>query len=153
EAAIADDALTVHEMVVLLQDVLVARLNPADLPATAALQSTILTEIDALITAHHITFAEAVTAMASSASGQSSAMLLAIGGEIAAFVGSHAGSEAAAVAGILTASTSVITGAEALGLLVGEAIWGGAALQVAAGGGIAELVAAGSVTANTAAIG
>ncbi|GEP53785.1 DUF4114 domain-containing protein [Reyranella soli] len=153
EAAVADDALTAQEMVALLQDVLVARLDPADLPATAALQSTILTEIDALIAAHHITFAEAVTAMASSASGQSGAMLLAIGGEIAAFVGSHAGSEAAAVAGILAASTGVITGAEALGLLVGEAIWGGADLQVAAGGGIAGLVAAGSVTSNGAAIG
>ena len=81
-------------------------------------------------------------------------MLFAIGGEIVAFVGGHAGSEAASVAGILAASTDgAITGAEALGLLVGASIWGGAALQVAAGGGIAGLVAAGSVTSNTAAIG
>lgn len=153
EAAVADGALATQEMVALLQDVFVARLDPTDLPATAALQTTILAEIDALIAAHQITFAEAVTAIASSASGQSSAMLLAIGGEIAAFVGSHPGSESASVAGILAAATGVITGAEALGLLVGEAIWGGADLQVAAGGGIAGLVAAGSITPTAAAIG
>ncbi|MBI2739543.1 MAG: hypothetical protein HYX38_23730 [Rhodospirillales bacterium] len=153
EAAVADDALTAQEMVALLQDVLVARLDPADLPATATLQSTILAEIDALIAANHVTFAEAVTAMASSASGRSGAMLLAIGSEIVAFVGGHAGSQAASVAGILAASTGAITGAEALGLLVGVAIWGGADLQVAAGGGIAGLVTAGSVTSNDAAIG
>ena len=153
EAAVADDALTAQEMVALLQDVLVARLDPADLPATATLQSTILAEIDALIAANHVTFAEAVTAMASSASGLSGAMLLAIGSEIVAFVGGHAGSESASVAGILAASTGAITGAEALGVLVGVAIWGGADLQVAAGGGIAGLVTAGSVTSNDAAIG
>ncbi|MBY0323689.1 MAG: DUF4114 domain-containing protein [Reyranella sp.] len=153
EAATANGVLTAGEMVALLQDVLVARLDPADLPATASLQSTILAEIDALITAHHVTFAEAVTAMASSAAGQSGAMLFAIGGEIAAFVGNHAGSEVASVDGILAALPGAITGAEALGLLVGEAIWGGADLQAAAGGSIAALVAAGSVTSNAAAIG
>ena len=153
EAAVADDVLTAQEMVALLQDVLVARLDPTNLPASAALQSAILAEIDALIAAHHVTFAEAVATMAASASGLSGAMLFAIGGEIVAFVGGHAGSEAESVAAILAASTGSITGAEALGLLVGVGIWGGADLQVAAGGGIAGLVAAGSVTSNGAAIG
>ena len=105
EAAVADDVLTAQEMVALLQDVLVARLDPADLPASAPLQSAILAEIDALIAANHVTFAEAVATMASSASGLSGAMLFAIGGEIVAFVGGHAGSEAASVAAILAAST------------------------------------------------
>ena len=94
EAAVADDVLTAQEMVALLQDVLVARLDPTNLPASAALQSAILAEIDALIAAHHVTFAEAVATMAASASGLSGAMLFAIGGEIVAFVGGHAGSEA-----------------------------------------------------------
>ena len=125
----------------------------AHLPATA-LQATILAEIDALIAGNHVTFAEALAAMASAASGTSAAMLFAIGGEIATFVGGHAGSEAASVAGILAGSTDgAITGAEALGLLVGASISGGVGLQVAAGGGIAGLVAAGSVTTNTAAVG
>ena len=106
EAAVADDVLTAQEMVALLQDVLVARLDPTNLPASAALQSAILAEIDALIAAHHVTFAEAVATMAASASGLSGAMLFAIGGEIVAFVGGHAGSEADSVDAILAASTS-----------------------------------------------
>ena len=42
EAAVAADVLTAQEMVALLQDVLVAHLDPADLPAIAPLQSAIL---------------------------------------------------------------------------------------------------------------
>ena len=92
--------------------------------------------------------------MVSSASGVSAAMLPALGGEIATFVGGNTGSEHAGVACILAASANgAISGAEALGLLVGTSTWGGAALQVAAGGGIAALVAAGNVTTNAAVIG
>ena len=91
--------------------------------------------------------------MAASASGLSGAMLFAIGGEIVAFVGGHAGSEADKRRRHPGGVDRAITGAEALGLLVGIGIWGGADLQVAAGGGIAGLVAAGSVTSNGAAIG
>lgn len=154
EGGIADGAFTAQQVVALLQKVLVAHLDPADPSAAAVLQSEILAEFDALIAANHVTFTEALTAMASAASGASAAMGRAIGGEIAAFIGGHVGAEADGVAGILAASTSgTITAFEALELLVGVSIVGGVALQVAAGSGIAGLVAAGSITTAIAAVG
>ncbi|MEP9375337.1 DUF4114 domain-containing protein [Aquabacter sp. CN5-332] len=152
EASISGGNLTAQQAVGLLESVLIARFEAGGDPmVTATLQTAILGEIDALITSGQVTLAEAISAMTAAASGASDGVLLAIGGEIADFLGGHAGSEAQSVAGIVAASADhVITGAEALALLVGIAIPADAALQAATGGGIAALVASGAVTENAA---
>lgn len=157
--SLEDGVLTASQALVLLQDILVARFaqasgsTPEELAVTAALQAAVLAEISGLVADGQTTFAAAIAAMAAAASGAAAGVLLAIGGEVAAFAGA-AGQEAAGAAGIAGGvADGAITGAEALGLLVGAALAGGGAMQAAAGAGIAGLVESGAVTQNAATVG
>ena len=159
EGSITDGTLSAAEAVHLLQDVLVARfevaVDPSDtaaLAATATLQSAVLGEIGALMTAGEVTAAQAISAMADAASGASGTVLQAIGGEVATFLEAHSGSQGAVSDGIVAeAAAHAITGAEAATLLAYAAA-GASAFQVAAGEGIADLVADGATTAALGAV-
>ncbi|WP_421999807.1 hypothetical protein [Reyranella sp.] len=149
DGSIAAGTLTAAEALGLLQEMLLLRFEEASAsdPATAALQEAVLGEIESLIVAGQVTAVQAVTAMAAIAAGASSPVLAAIGGEIAAFVAAHPGSDASSVAAVVASATAgTVTGAEAAALLADAAAAGPVAFQVAVGGGIAALVAAGDVT-------
>ncbi|MEW6256115.1 MAG: hypothetical protein AB1592_09170 [Pseudomonadota bacterium] len=151
--------VTVDEAVTLLQDVVLGHFERVGAPGvsnpvTDGLLEAVLNQINTLIADGRLTVADAAAALAGSAAGAASGVLLLLGSELAAFADGPA-----RVAPTLAAVSDAVRdgdigGAEGIALFVGVALAGGEGHQVAAGAAIAGLAQSGAVseTAATSAI-